>query len=113
MEFTGVHRPSFQGRGVTTKGVPSGWGVLHKMIIQLFHGRHTVQTMLAALPLWVATCYAEGLEWNRKDVERFSPVQSAILEPISCMNLRPIGAHEPRVSTATGITVKPLAANAS
>ena len=59
--------------------------------------------------LWVAMLRA----WNRKDVERFSPVQSAILEPISCMNLRPIGAHDPKVSTATGITVKPLAANAS
>ena len=57
----------------------------------------TVLAMLAALPLWVAMLRA----WNRKDVERFSPVQSAILEPISCMNLRPIGAHEPRVSTAT------------
>ena len=74
-------------------------------------GTVTVPAMLAALPLWVAMLRA----WNRKDVERFSPVQTAILEPISCMNLRPIGAHDPEVSTATaaGMTVKPLAANAS
>ena len=73
---------SFQGRGVTTKGVPRGWGVLHKMIIQLFHGRHTVQTMLAALPLWVAK-YSEGQDRNRNAIQRFAPVKSASLEPIS------------------------------
>ena len=38
-------------------------------------GTVTVPAMLAALPLWVAMLRA----WNRKDVERFSPVQSAIL----------------------------------
>ena len=59
--------------------------------------------MLAALPLWFATPSA----WNRKLVDLLSPVWSAILLPMSLMKLRAIGAQDPMVSVATGITRYP------
>ena len=59
--------------------------------------------MLAALP----RCVAIPIDWNRKLVERFSPVASAILPPMSFMNFIAMGAQDPNVSIATGMTIYP------
>ena len=40
--------------------------------------------MLAIFPLWIAMLR----DWNKKEVDIFSPVAEAILDPISSMNLR-------------------------
>ena len=45
-------------------------------------------------------------DWNKKEVDLFSPVAVAILDPTSSMNLRLDGAQAPRVSAATGCTMK-------
>ena len=44
-----------------------------------------VPRILATLPRWAAI----EIAWNRKYVDLFSPVASAILDPISVMNFLP------------------------
>ena len=58
---------------------------------------------LAALPL----CIAMPIDWKRKLVDLLSPMSHASLDPISLINLMAIGAQDPMVSAAIGITMKP------
>ena len=60
-----------------------------------------VPRILATLPRWAAI----EIAWNRKYVDLFSPVASAILDPISVMNFLPNVPQDPSVSMATGITL--------
>ena len=60
----------------------------------------TVPAILAELALWLAIPRA----WNRKVVALLSPVCSEILFPMSLMKLRAMGAQDPMVSVATGMT---------
>lgn len=59
----------------------------------------TVPCTDAAFP----RCVEMPKRWNKWLVALLSPVMSAILDPISLMNLRPIGAIGPSVSNAIGI----------
>ena len=66
-----------------------------------------VPNMLDTLPFVMAI----EIAWKRKYFDRFSPVASAILDPMSFMNFSPIGPHDPMVSVATGMTVSTSSAS--
>ena len=47
------------------------------------------------------------IDWKRKLVDLLSPMSPVSLDPISLINLMAIGAQDPMVSAAIGITMKP------
>ena len=47
-------------------------------------------------------CKAMEIFWERKKVERFSPVISLSFLPISLISFKPLVPQEPNVSMATG-----------
>ena len=65
--------------------------------------------MLAALPRWMAI----PMDWKRKLVDILSPLASAILDPISFINFKPLGAQGPSVSLATGMVIYPEVARSA
>ena len=61
----------------------------------------TVPKMQAALP----RCMMIPIDWKRYEVHLLSPVISPILDPSSLKKSKAIGALEPIVSQATGMTM--------